>query len=177
MLVPQKKKILTELPYDPASPFMGIVAPSPSHVQLFVTPWMASPSFTISGSLLRFMSIESVIQCNHLILCHPLLLCLQYFSGSGAFPMSWVFTSVSQSIGATVSGLVLPMKILGWFSLELTGLISLLSMGLSIIFSSTTLQKHQFFGLNLLYSPTLKSIHDHWKNRSFDYADLYTQNK
>ena len=102
---------------------------------------------------------------------------LQYFSGSGAFPMSWVFTSVSQSIGATVSGLVLPMKILGWFSLELTGLISLLSMGLSIIFCSTTLQKHQFFGLNLLYSPTLKSIHDHWKNRSFDYADLYTQNK
>ena len=102
---------------------------------------------------------------------------LQSFSGSGAFPMSWFFTSVSQSIGFTVSGLVLPMNILGWFSLELPGLVSLLSMGLSIIFSSTTVQKHQFFGLSLLYGPTFKSIHDHWKNCSFDYADLYTQNK
>ena len=111
--------------------------------------------------------------------CHPNISssvvsfssCPQSFSGSGAFPMSWFFTSVSQSIGVTVSGLVLPMNILGWFSLELPGLVSLLSMGLSIIFSSTTVQKHQFFGLSLLYGPTFKSIHDHWKNRSFDFTD------
>ena len=83
----------------------------------------------------------------------PFSFCLQSFSGSGSFPMSWFFTSGSQSVGATVSALVLPMNIQGWFPLGLTGLISLLSKGLLIIFSSTTVQKHQFFGTQ----PSLRS--------------------
>ena len=59
--------------------------------------------------------------------------------------MSWLFASGGQSIGASASASVLPMSIQGWFHLGLTGLISLLSKGLSRVFSSTTVQKHQFF--------------------------------
>ena len=65
------------------------------------------------------------------------------FPTSGSFPVSRLFTSGGQNIGASAS--VLPMNIQGWFSLGLTGLISLLSKGLSRIFSNTTVQKHQFF--------------------------------
>ena len=68
----------------------------------------------------------------------------QSFPASGSFPMSQLFTSGGQSIGASAS--VLPMNIRSWFPLGWTGLISLLSKGLSSIFSSTTICKHQFFG-------------------------------
>ena len=85
------------------------------------------------------------------------------------------FTSGGQSIGASVSVLVLPVNIQDWFPLGLTGLISLQSKGLSRVFSNTIVQKHQFFILNFLYSPTLTSIHDYWKNHSFDQMDLCWQ--
>ena len=65
-----------------------------------------------------------------------------------SFPMSQLFASGGQSIRASASALVLPMNIQGWFPLGLTGLISLLSKGLSRIFN-TTVQKHQFFGAQL----------------------------
>ena len=71
--------------------------------------------------------------------------CLQSFPASGSLPMRWVFVLGGQSIGASASALALPMNIQGWFPLGLSGLISLLSKGLSRIFSSTTIQKHQFF--------------------------------
>ena len=85
--------------------------------------------------------------------CHPtisssvahLSSCPQSFPASRSFPVSWLFTSGDQSIGASASASVLPMNIQGWFPLGLTGLISLLSKGLSRIFSSTTVRKHQFF--------------------------------
>ena len=88
----------------------------------------ASLSFTISQSLLKLMSIESVMPSNHLILCCPLLLLPQSFPASGSFQMSQFFVSSGQSIWASVS--VLPMNIQGWFPLGLTGLISLQSKGL-----------------------------------------------
>ena len=74
----------------------------------------------------------------------PFSSCLQSFPTSGSFPVSWHFISGGQSIGASAS--VLPMNIQCWFPLGLTGLISLLSKGLSRVFSSTTVSKHQFFG-------------------------------
>ena len=104
---------------------------------------MSGSSVLHFWSLLRFMSTELVMLSNHLILCRPLLLLPSIFPASGSFPVSWPFTSDGQSIGA--SALVLPMSIQGWFSLRLTGLISLLSKGLSRGFSSTTIGKHQFF--------------------------------
>ena len=84
--------------------------------------------------------------------CHPTISssvvpfssCPQSFPASGSFPMSWFFTSGGQSNRASVS--VLPMNIQDWSPLGLTALISLLSKGLSRVFSNTTVQKHQFFG-------------------------------
>ena len=101
---------------------------------LFVIPWTAAcqapPSSTIFWSLLGFMSIESVMPSNHHILCHPLCLS-SVFPGIRSFPLSQLFTSGSQSIGALASASVLPMNIQCWFPLGLTGLISLLSKGVS----------------------------------------------
>ena len=93
--------------------------------------------------------------------CHPTISpsvapfssCPQSFPVPGPFPMSWLFTSGGQSVGASAS--VLPMNIQSWFPLGLTGFISLQSKGLSRVFSSTTVQKHQFLALSLLYGPTL----------------------
>ena len=92
------------------------------------------------------LSIESVMTSNHLILCAPFSSCPQSFPASGSFPVSWFFASGGQNIGASASASVLPMNIQGWFPLGLTDLISLLSKGLSRVFSSTKIWKHQFFG-------------------------------
>ena len=75
----------------------------------------------------------------------PFSSCLPSFPKSRSFPMSQFFASGGQSIGVSVSAPVLPMNIQDWFPLGLTGLISLQSKGISRVFSSTTVQKHQFF--------------------------------
>ena len=87
--------------------------------------------------------------------------------------MSWPFTSGGQSIGASAS--VLPVNSQSWFPLGLTGLISLLSKGLSRVFFSTIIRKHQLFNAQLSLWSTLISLHDYWKHRSFDYIDLSWQ--
>ena len=100
-----------------------------------MTSWAAACraplSSTISRSLLKFKSIESVMLSNHLILSSPFSFCLQSFPASGSFPMSQFFTSVDLSIEALASATVLPVNIQGWFPLRLNSLISLLSKGLS----------------------------------------------
>ena len=105
-----------------------------------------SLSATNSQSLLKLMPTESVMPSNHLILCLSLLFLPSIFPSIRIFSMSWLFASSSQSIGTPASASVLPMNIQGWFPLGLTGLISLQSKGLLRIFSSTTVQKHRFFG-------------------------------
>ena len=77
----------------------------------------------------------------------PFSFCLQSSPASGSFTMGPLFASSSWSTRASASASVLPMNIQGWFPLGLTGLISLLSKGLSRVFSSTTIRKHQFFGI------------------------------
>ena len=79
----------------------------------------------------------------------PFSFCSQSFPAPGSFPTSWLFTSGDQSIGASTSASVLPMNIQDWFPLGLTSLISLLSKGLSRVFSSTTVRKHEFFSSQL----------------------------
>ena len=93
---------------------------------------------------------------------------LQSFPASGSFPMSQFFASGGQSTGVSTSASVLPMNIQDRFPLGLTCWISLQSKGLSKFFPPTTVQKHQFFAFCFLYSPTLISIHDYWKNHSLD---------
>ena len=120
-----------------------------SRVWLFETPWtaahQASLSITNTRSLLKLMSIESVMPSNHLILCCPLLLLLSIFPSIRVFsnesslhirwPKYWRFNSAS----------VLPMSIQDWFPLGLTCLIFLQPKGLSRVFFNITVQKHQFF--------------------------------
>ena len=141
-----------------------------SCAQLFATPWtaarQASQSFIISQSLLKLMSIESVIPSNYLILYCPLIL-----SSSGSFLMSQLFASGGQSIGASASASALPMNIRDWFLLGLTGLISLQSKGLSRVFSNTTVQKHQFFGVqpSLCILP-INPLSDSWFANIFSHS-------
>ena len=114
-----------------------------SRAQLFVTPMTAarqdSLSITNSWSLLKLTSIESMMPSNHLILCRPLLLLSSIFQASGSFPVSQFFTSGGQSIGVSASASVLPIP-------------QFKSINSSV--------------LSFLYSPTLTSIHDYWKNHS-----------
>jgi len=128
----------TRLPYPSQSP--GVCSDS------CPLSWWCHP--TISSSVVPFSS------------------CLQSFPASGSFQMSQFFTSGGQSAGVSAPASVLPMNIQDWFPLEWTSWISLPSKGLSRVFSNTTVQKHPFF--SCLYSPTLTSKYDYWKNHSFD---------
>ena len=109
----------------------------------------ASLSFTISPSLFKLMSIETVLPSNHLVLCRPLLLLplifpsIRVFSNESALRIRW------PSIVASALTLVLPKNIQDWSPLGWTGWISLRSKGLSGVFSKTTVQKHQFLGTQL----------------------------
>ena len=94
--------------------------------------------------------------------------CPQSFPASGSFPKSQLFPADDQNTAVSAFASVLPSSIQGWFPLRLTGLISLQSKGLSRVFSNTTAQKHQFFSAQLFYGPTLTSVHDYWRNHSFD---------
>ena len=125
-----------------------------SCILFFATPWttacQASLSFHISQSLLKLTSIDSMKPCNHLLLSHPLLLLPSIFPSIGVFSNDWAlhnryWRTCCQSTGALGSAWVLPVNIQGWFPLGLTSLISLLSRGLSRVFTSTTVWRHQFF--------------------------------
>ena len=105
----------------------------------------------------------------------PFSFCLQSSPASGSFPISWLFTSGGQSIGASASASVLPMNIQDWCPLGLTGLISLQSKGLSRVFSRTIIWKHKLFGDSFLNCPTFTSIHGYWKNHRLDYMDICQQ--
>ena len=144
-------------------------------------PWssacQASLSITYSWSLLKLMSIELVMPSNHLILCHPLLLSplifpsIRVFSKESVLCIRWPkYWSFSFSISP---------------SNEYSGLISFRIDWLNLLAVQGTLksllQLHSskaliFLMLSFVYSPTLTSIHDYWKNHSFDWLDLYRQN-
>ena len=126
------------------------VVQSPSHVQLFAIQWtaahQASLSLTISQSLPKLMFIASVMASNCLIIWCPLLLLplifpsIRDFCNESSVCIKWPKYQTSASAS------VLPVNIQGWSPLRLTGLISLLSKGLSEVFSSTSIWRYQFFG-------------------------------
>ena len=92
--------------------------------------------------------------------------CPQSFPALGTFPMSHLLASDDQNSGASASASVLPTSIRGWFPLRLTGLISLLSKGLSGVFSSTTVWGINSSAFCLLYGPALTTVRDHWEDHS-----------
>ena len=108
------------------------------------------PGFSVLHCLLAFAQTHVHWVSDAIPLFHPLLSPSPAFNlslASGSFPMSQLFAPGGQSIGASAS--VLPLNILGLFSLELTSWISLQFKELSRVFSNTTVQKHQFFGTQL----------------------------
>ena len=141
--------------------------------RLFVTPWtaarQASLSFTNSQSLLKLMSIKSVMPSNHLILCHPLLLLptiflsIRVFSNDSVlcirWPKYWNF-SFSISPSTEYSGLI--SFRMGWFDLPPV------QGTLKSFLRHHSSQAYNSSPLSFLYGPTLTSIHDYWKNHSFD---------
>ena len=146
-----------------------------SCVWLFVTPWtaayQASLSFTISWSSLKLMSIVSMMQSNHLILCCPLLLLPSIFPGIRVFsnelalhrrsPKCWSF-SISINPSNEYLGLIS-------FKIDLFDLLAVHGT------FKTLLQYHSLMASILLYDSTLTSIHDYWKDHSPDYMDLCWQ--
>ena len=122
-----------------------------SRVRLFATPWIsarqASLSITNSQSLLKSMSIESVMLSNHFILCRPLLLLLPIPPSIRVFSMSQLFAWVSQSAGVSASASVLPANTQDWSPLGWTGWISLQSLLVVYI-----LYKNHFLLVNLKVS-------------------------
>ena len=108
----------------------------------------STPGLPVTHHLLKFVQVhvhfigDAISSRDALFSFY--LLCLPT---SGTFPMSGLFTSDDQNTGTSASALILPVSIQGLFPLRLTGLISLLSKGLSVVFSSTTVQRHQFFGV------------------------------
>ena len=151
-----------------------------SHVRLFSTPCSAAHQFPSPSpspeSLLKLMSIESVIPSNHLLLCRPLLLLSSVSQHQGLF--LWVSSpQVAKVLELQLQPSVLPMNVQGWFPLEVTGLISLQSKGLSRVFSNITVWKHQFFGaqpslwssshIHTISAAVRKEWKKSWRNESF----------
>ena len=147
-----------------------------SPVRLSVTPWItarqASLSITNSRSLIKPMSIESVMPSSHLILCRPLLLLppippsIRVVSNESTLCMRWPkYWSFSFNISTSNEHLGLIYFRLDWW-------ISLQAKGLWSVFFNGIVQSINLLVLTFLYSPTLTSTRDHWKNHSLDQMDL-----
>ena len=151
-----------------------------SQVQPFVTTWtvalQASLSLIISQSLLKLMSIESMMPSNHLTLCCHLLPSIfpsfRVFSNESALQIKWPkYWNFSFSISPSNEDSGFIFFTIDWFDLlAVQGIVKSL------------LQHHKFKSinflvLNFLYGPTLTSIHDYWKNHSFGFVDLCWQSK
>ena len=137
--------------------FSSVTQSCPTLCDLWTIARQASLSITNSRSLLKLVSTELVMPSNHLILYHPLLLppsifpSIRVFSNESALHSRWPkYWSFSFSISP---------------SNEYSGLISLQSKGLSRVFSTPQFKSINYLALSFLHSPTLTSIHDHWKKQ------------
>ena len=131
----------------------------------------ASLSFTIFWSLLKLMSIGSVMPSNHLIFCHLPLFMPSIFPSIRVFSSELTLRISGRSIRASALASVLPMNIQGLFPLGVVW--SLWSPRDSQESSPTPqFESINYSVLSLLYGPTLTSVYDYWKNQSFDYTDL-----
>ena len=139
----------------------------PCHTRLLCLP--LSPGVSSNSCLLSQWHFQTISLSVVSFSSYP-----QSFLAWGCFPVSSLFAPGGWSIRTSAS--VLLMNIQDWFPLGLTGLNSLLSKGFSRIFSSTIIQKHHFFGAQPSLWSTLTSVHDYWKNRSFDNMNFCQQN-
>ena len=142
-----------------------------SHVHTFAIPWTAA-----GQDFLSFILSQSLFSSPLCWWCHPTISfsavpfssCHQSYPESRSLLMSQLFTSGGHNTGASASTSVLPMNIQDWFLLGLIDFIFLLSKGFLKVFSSTQIKNIHSLAISLLYGSTLISIHDYWKNHSFD---------
>ena len=139
----------------------SVIKLCPTLCHLMDCSTLRSPVLTFTWSLLKFMDIELVMLSYHLILCHLFLLLPLNFHPSGSIPMSQIFASGGQTIGASPSAL--PMNIQGWFPLGLTDLISLLSKESKESSPAPQFKSSNSSALIILYGPTVTSVRDCWK--------------
>ena len=127
----------------------------------------STPGFPVHYQLLELVQTHV-----HWVWCHPTIsssvVPFSHLQASGSFQLSQFFASDGQSISVSDSASVLPMNIQDWFPLGLSDLISLQSKGLSRVFPNTTIRKHQFFSNDYSLWSNSHSIHDCWKNHSFN---------
>ena len=183
------RDFLISLPSPPISSLSGFVVYqgiflsccSVAQLCLFVTLWtavcqaLASPSFTISWSLLKLMSIELVMPSNHLILCCLLFLLPSNLPASGSFEISQLFASRAQNIGASASASVFPVNIeLNPFRIDWFDLFAVQGT-LKSPFQHHSQKASTVWHSALFYCPALTSIHDYWKNHGFDYTNFCCQ--
>ena len=156
-----------------------VVVQSLSCVRLFAIPQaaahLASLFYTISQSLLKLISIELVMPSNNLIFCCPLLLLSSIFPSIKVFSNSLLSTSGGQSIGDSALASVLPMNIQDWFPLRLTGLIPCSPRDFQESSPTPQFKSINSLAVSLLYGPTFTSVHNYWKDHSFDNTDLCWQ--
>ena len=132
-----------------SSQFSSVTQPCPTLCDPWNSAHQASLSITTSWSPPKPMSIESVMPSSHFILCRPLLLLPSNFPSIRVFQVGQLFASGGQSIGVSASTSVLPKNTHDWSPLGWTGLISLQTIGLSRVFSNTTVQKFNPSALSL----------------------------
>ena len=151
---------------------LPVVFQSLSHVQLFATPWTTAhqvPRPSLSPGVCS--NSHSLSWWYHLTISSsvaPFSSCPQSFPTSGSSPMNWLFASGGQNIVVSASALVLPMNIQGWFPC--------CPRDFQESSPAPQFESINSSALSLLYGPTLTSVHDYWKNDSFDYTDLCQQN-
>ena len=143
-----------------------------SHVWLFATTWtaahQASLSIINSRSLLKLVSIESVMPSNHSSSVIPFSSSLQSFPASGSFKMSQLFESGGQSTAVSISTSVLPMNIQDWFPSGWTGWSPCSPRDSQESSPTPQFKSINSLAFSFLYRPTLTSIHNYWKNHSFN---------
>ena len=130
-----------------------------------LSPWVCSNSCSLSQWCHRIISFSVA----------PFLSCPQFFPASGSFPMSQLFTSGGQSIGASASESVLPVNIQGWFPLGWTGLRSCCPRNSQESSPAPPFKSSNSLALSF-HGPTPTSVCDYWKNCSFNNTDLCRQN-
>ena len=140
-------------PMDCSTPGSSVLHRRPEFAQTHVC-WVSDAYLTISSSVTPFSS------------------CLHSFPASGSFPVSRLFASGGQSIGASASASVLPMSIQGWFPLGWLVWSPCCPRDSQESSSAPQFESFCFSTLSILYDPTVISIHDYRKNHSFDYMDL-----
>ena len=163
MLCPQAMSLFQKLYLTPFPPVSIVVIQSLSPVQLCMPMDCSTPGFPVLHYLLEFAQTHVLNQWRHPTISSsvtPFSSCLQSFPASGSFPMSLLFASGGQIIGASVSASVLPMNIQGWFPLD-PGFLPLLSKNTQGSSPEPQFKRINSLALSLLYGPALTTTYDY----------------